>query len=264
MRQNKIFLSFIIILVLYASRKTAYFYAYIIFGAENYKNLDETIKTIIIQTTGLLLPVLMVAVFNRFSFKKIMSDFGLANGFKEGLLYAAIFVLPMFIGNLIFSPIRSNIQYSDVYSLSIWPGFNEELIFRGILIGQLIKRAGWGFIPASLLSSFYFASGHLYQSHDILSAIQIFLVTASAGVGFALCFIEWSWNLWLPMFLHILMNLHTVFFDTGNNAALNLTGNIFRFTTIAFAIFFTIRRIKNKGSFIKGKLWINKSVTNSE
>jgi membrane protease YdiL (CAAX protease family) len=259
MKQNKIFLSFLIILVLLASRYTSYFYAYCIFGIEDYRILNETFKTVLIQTSGVLLPVLMVLAFNHFSIKKTLEDLGLSKGIKAGFIYALIIVSPMFIGNLFFSPLRSEVKMTDIINNSIWPGFNEELIFRGILIGQLFKRASWGFVPAALLSSLYFALGHLYQSHDVMSAIQIFAITAGAGVGFALCFIEWSWNLWLVMFVHMLMNLHTVFFDTGGTAALNVSGNVFRFMTIAILVIFTLRRMQKNGSYLKGNLWLNKS-----
>jgi len=57
------------------------------------------------------------------------------------------------------------------------------------------------------------------------------------------------------------MNLHTVFFDTGGTAALNLAGNIFRFITIVLLIFFTVRRIKKNESYLKGNLWRNNSLT---
>ncbi len=260
MIKSKLPLSLFIILILLASRYTSFFYAYLIFGIQDYQLLDETYRSVLLQTTGVLLPVIMVLAFNQFSIKRTIEDLGLSKGLKEGIIYALIIVSPMFIGNLFFSPLQPEVKIVDILYYSIWPGFNEELIFRGILIGQLFKRAGWGFIPAALLSSLYFALGHLYQSHDIMSAIQVFTVTAGAGVGFALCFIEWSWNLWLVMFVHMLMNLRTVFFETGGTATLNLTGNIFRGMTIALLIFFTIQRMKKNGSLLKGNLWRNRGL----
>lgn len=263
MRQNKVLLSILIIVVLFLSRKTAYFYAYVIFGVEGWKAMDLGTKTMIVQASGVVIPLLLVAAFNRFNIRALLDDLGLGKGFPTGLMYAALFVSPMFIGNPFAAPLRSPILLQDAWEMAIWPGFNEELIFRGILVGQLFKRAGWGFIPASLLSSLYFAMGHLYQAEDVMGAIQIFAITAAGGIGFALVFIEWSWNLWLPMFMHMLMNLHTVVFDTGNTAALNATGNVFRILTIVLAVVFTVRLVKRQGSALKGKLWINRGAADS-
>jgi hypothetical protein len=77
----------------------------------------------------------------------------------------------------------------------------------------------------------------------------VFLVTSGAGIGFAIFYKMWGWNLWFPIFMHIFMNLSFVIFDLGDNVLLSGTANIFRGITILLAIIASIYinyRNKNK------------------
>ena len=75
-------------------------------------------------------------------------------------------------------------------------GFFEELIYRGFVFGQLFRYAAWGFLPAALLTALAFGSLHLYQGHDLLSALSAFGVTALGSFFFSWLYVEWNYNLW--------------------------------------------------------------------
>ena len=70
------------------------------------------------------------------------------------------------------------------------------------------------------------------------------------GAGwFAWLFIEWKENLWIPIFLHIFMNLSWVLFEVDNNALGGYVTNIFRIITIALTVIITIIYNKRKDKF---------------
>ena len=85
----------------------------------------------------------------------------------------------------------------------------------------------------------------------MVSAVMVFMLTSLGGIGFALFYKFWNWNLWFPVFMHMFMNLSFVIFDMGNTALMNRNGNIFRAITLLLAIGATIylsyrrRRLEN-------------------
>jgi len=130
----------------------------------------------------------------------------------------------------------------------------EELIFRAYFFGLVYRYTRLGFIPAILSTSFVFALLHLYQSQDPMELALIFTTTFLGSVLFAWLYTEWKFNLWVPIALHILMNLAWMLFDVDDNAAGNWYANIFRFLTIAIVITYTVIRAKR----VYGGLQVNR------
>jgi hypothetical protein len=168
---------------------------------------------------------------------------GLNTGFLESLKWAFICCLPIFIGYPCIASFDHDINLNTFYSNLISAGFFEEFMYRGFLFGILFFYADWGFIPAILFPSVVFASGHLYQAHDLSSALGVFAFTSLASVGFALAYVVWK-SLWMPIFLHAFMDITWELFDLHGGALGNSTANIFRFATIGLVIFFIIRKAR--------------------
>jgi hypothetical protein len=160
---------------------------------------------------------------------------------------AMLFSAPMFIGGLLFFKFNLEMNIQNVIAGSLVIGFIEELYYRGFLFGQFFKNTILGFIPSVLLGAILFASGHLYQSQDFNELVGIFIVTFMGAVLFAWLYIEWNENLWVPIFLHALMNLSWHLFNMDETALGGILPNVFRGLTIAFAIVFTIVYKKRKG-----------------
>ena len=178
---------------------------------------------------------------------KILRYLGLNGSFLKGFLLAVMFTIPMFIGGIIFFPINYKMSLPEVIRLTICAGLFEELYFRGFLFGQLFRYTKLGFIPAVILGALLFAAGHLYQSSDLPVIIGIFLTTFMGAILFAWLYAEWSYNLWVPVILHFLMNLSWEIFLVSENALGGITSNVFRGITIATAIVATIIYKKRKG-----------------
>lgn len=213
-----------------------YVYAYLIFGLERYNNIPADDRRLMINISVLVTCVLIALAINSFKTGNTLTNLGLSKKPLTALLLATVCVAPMFIGGAVHSEIRQEAGINSATTVAIWPGFLEELIFRGFITGLLIRQCKWHVVPAILLSAFIFAWGHLYQADTLTGKLLVFLVTSGAGIGFSVFFIMWRWNLWFPIFMHILMNLSFAIFDLGDNVLLSGTANIYRGTTIALGI----------------------------
>lgn len=80
------------------------------------------------------------------------------------------------------------------------------------------------------------------------------MITFSGAIFFAWLFVEWNFNLWVPILTHTLMNLSWNIFQVDNSALGDMKANIFRGLTILIAIIFTILYKKNRNE----KLSINR------
>jgi membrane protease YdiL (CAAX protease family) len=166
----------------------------------------------------------------------------------------------MIIGSAIIGTLNSNISLHKVLSSTLYSGFFEELAFRGFLFGLLFRYHRWGFIPAVLAGSLIFGAAHLYQGNDIMSALGSFGIAALGAVWFSWMYVEWSYNLWVPIGMHTLMNASWIFFSVSTTAAGDIASNIVRGLTIATAIAATILyKKKHKLPYLINKrtLWIS-------
>ena len=190
---------------------------------------------------------------------KLFYHLGLSKNFLPGLLLAILFSLPMFLGGLLFYKFNMQISLPNLVAGTIFAGFFEELYFRGFLFGQIFRNTKLGFLPSILLGALIFATAHLYQSQNISTMIGIFITTFSGAIFFAWLFVELEYNLWVPIFLHTLMNLSWNLFNIGDNALGNLHANMIRGLTIASAIILTILYKRKKGQKLfnnRNTLWM--------
>ncbi|MEZ4829951.1 MAG: CPBP family intramembrane glutamic endopeptidase [Bacteroidia bacterium] len=170
----------------------------------------------------------------------IYNYLGLRADMPKALIAALVFAIPMMIGGLAEFGISQTISWPNLIAKTIVVGCFEELYFRGFLFGQLFRKTRLGFILSILVCSALFAAGHLYQSHDPAILAGVFLMTFMGSVLFAWLYVEWDYNLWVPIFLHTFMNLAWQLFMMGENALGNSHSNIYRGVTIALSIILTL------------------------
>jgi uncharacterized protein len=199
-----------------------------------------------------ILPTIFITAL-LFGYNKIFDNIGIQKGIIIGLLFSIIAVFPMLISSALIGHIGENLRMSDLIHKTLFAGFMEEYLFRGFLFGILFRKLGWGFIPASLLGALIFGLGHIYQGSTFFETTGVFLLTALGAIWFAWLYIEWNNNLWVPIFLHILMNLSWVLFEVSSNALGGSYTNLFRIITITLSIIITIKYNKKKGLIINRK-----------
>jgi hypothetical protein len=186
-----------------------------------------------------------------YGFKNIIRELGLDKGFFMSLIFSIVTVSPMLISSALIGTIDKNLNFLLVLNNTAFAGFTEEFLFRGFLFGLLFRKEKWGFIPAALLGAFIFGFAHIYQGSTFSETMGVFIVTSLGAVWFSWLFIEWNNNLWIPIFLHALMNLSWILFNVSENALGGFYTNLFRVITIASTIVITIIYKKSKGLIIE-------------
>ena len=175
------------------------------------------------------------------------SNLGLNGSFPKALAFSVICTLPMFLGFAFFFDFNTDIKLNTILVSILAAAFFEELYFRGFLFGQLYKHTSLGFIASVLLGSLLFGFIHLYQSNDVAELVGIFLITFIGAILFAWVYVEWDYNLWVPILLHLFMNLAWELFNVSDNALGGVYSNVFRTVTIALIIAVTILYKRRKG-----------------
>jgi membrane protease YdiL (CAAX protease family) len=193
--------------------------------------------------------------------KDTLNGLGINARFPKAFLFALLSTAPLFLGFVLFAEFSHETTFLKIFSNCISPGFYEELLVRSFLIGLLFRRFKWGFIPASLVGALFFGAWHIYQGSDWISSFFAFLVTALGSVWFGWLYIEWRYNVWFNVCLHVLMNLSWLMFNIEGGAAGNITANIFRAVTIVISIIVTLKIFSQKTGFIINKktLWLNRT-----
>jgi uncharacterized protein len=170
----------------------------------------------------------------------------------QSLGMAFVMALPALIGFLVTSAPKA-LTAVQIMSRAVLPGVFEEALFRGFLFGVLFKRARWGFVPASLIAALVFGIGHLYQGNDLLSAFGAFAVTALGSLWFSWLYIAWD-SLWVPIGLHVLLNLYWELFTNDQTAVGSGLSNLFRGLVIALSIMLTLR-LRRSVIVKRSELW---------
>jgi hypothetical protein len=235
-------------------RNAKYAYAYLLFGADTWNNLDPLLSMAIMLATGIVMAV-TAAWLTTGSFT--LQSLGLGTGVLKGLAWGFICTVPMFAGYAYLGEPNPGSILRILYRDLVLAGFGEELMFRGFLFGLLFYTGGWGFIPASLLSGLVFASGHLYQAQDFANAVSIFAFTTLAAAGFSWMYLAWR-SLWFVVFLHGFMDLSWSLFSIPDDVTGSPMVNAFRILTIICAAIVCVRL----GRYKLNGIWWRNEVTN--
>lgn len=140
--------------------------------------------------------------------------------------------------------------------MAVLPGFGEELLYRGFLFGLLFRFAGWGFLPAALGAALLFGGAHLYQGGEAVEAAGIFALTAFGSLWFAWLYVEWDYDLWIPVAFHVLMNAWWVVFPVADNALGPGWFVAVRLLVLALSILLTMAVAKRRGGLrLRGRAW---------
>ncbi|MGO8995074.1 MAG: lysostaphin resistance A-like protein [Polyangiaceae bacterium] len=99
---------------------------------------------------------------------------------------------------------KMNLPAQDILLSAALPGFFEELLFRGLVLGALQRDLRMAFWPAAILSSLAFGAAHLLNFGDAQDWGQLALATAG-GLFFAWLRVRWR-TLWMPIATHALMD----------------------------------------------------------
>lgn len=178
----------------------------------------------------------------------ILSSMGLNHDVLKGLGLALICCCPLIIGMPIIGSFDRELSLDYFLRMVVLAAFLEELIFRGFLFGQLYRYGRVGFVWAVIVPAALFGLQHLYQGHSLLSSLSAFGVTALGALYFSWVYVKCVYNLWIPIGLHMFMNLCWIVFPVeGNeNAVGSVMPNILRVASIMLTITLIIVLNKKK------------------
>jgi len=221
---------------------------------------NETISYIVAYLTlGIPLYLGILIIHKKELF---FESLGLKGSFKNALIFTLLVTSPMLIGNAIGYQINSELKLESIVIGAIFSAFIEELFYRGYLFGQIFRYTKIGFIPTIFFGALLFASGHLSQSNEATIVFGIFMTTFIGALLFAWVYVEWNYNLWFPILLHLFMNLFWIIFSVSSNALGNIYVNVFRIITILLVFIVTIVYKRKKGiPFVINKqtFWMKKN-----
>lgn len=205
------------------------------------------------------LPIFIFVYFtNKHS---IFEPLGLKGNILKAILFSFAFSIPMLLGSGFMGNFEITINPQDFWFGCVFAAFFEELYYRGFFFGQLFKKTKLGFFPSIIISALIFASLHLYQSDDLSTLTGIFITTFMGAGLFAWLYVEWNYNLWLPIGLHFFMNLSWELFSISDNAFGDLSANLIRALTVTLAITITLiykKKRKIPLEINRKTLWIKK------
>jgi hypothetical protein len=119
--------------------------------------------------------------------------------------------------------------------------FTEELVYRGLAIGVLMRLCGWALLPACLWPALFFGMAHLWQGSDLGSIAGVAAITGAGGLLFGWLFVRWGYNLWPAILLHVGLNGLWTVFALGEDAVGGWFGNALRLAVVVAAVATTLR-----------------------
>ena len=188
--------------------------------------------------TQVLFPMIIWVLL--FGLRKGLTYSGLLAPVIPALVVGLLATTPMWLGFWLLSDQPAQWPWSTLLKQALITGLVEESLFRALLFGMLFRCAGWRFLPAAGLAALLFGIGHLYQGGSVLSALSIFAITAIGSLWFSWLYLKWNFNLWVPIFMHALMNAWWIVFSVDQTALGDVTANVLRILTIAVSIVLTL------------------------
>jgi hypothetical protein len=173
--------------------------------------------------------------------RAILALSGLGAPCRQPLRWALLIFAPALLLCLAVAPIATGLRAADLLWLALGGPITEELVFRGLAIGLLMRLGGWRWLPACLWPAFFFALAHIWQGSGLLDTLGVAGITAAGGLLFGWLFVRWGFNLWPPILLHVGLNSLWLIFDLGDNAIGGWFGNALRLAVVAAAIVATFR-----------------------
>lgn len=196
--------------------------------------------TTVINTLGLALLAGVILLFGGREARPLARLAGLSAPVARPLLFAlAIFAPATAIAFLIAKPAAEISLYDQAFLSGIFPVM-EEIGFRGLAIGALMRLAGWPFVLAALAPAAVFGAAHMAQGEGLAEIAGVVAITGVGGFLLGWIFVRWGFNLWPAIFAHAGMNALWGVFDLGENAIGGWTGNALRLGVIAAAIGLTL------------------------
>lgn len=199
------------------------------------------LRSALISLGDILVLLALVSVAARSRPRDVLALAGLTEPIRQPLVWALWLFVPALLIALFASPVASGLATSDFLWPAVFGPISEEIFYRGLGVGVLMRWCGWPLILACLWPAVFFGAAHAWQGADMGSLVGVVAITGIGGLLFGWLYARWCFNLWPPILLHIGMNALWTTFDLGQNAIGGWFGNALRLTIAVAAIALTVR-----------------------
>lgn len=199
------------------------------------------LRSALISLSDILVMVVLVSVAARSKPLAVLKLAGLHAPMRMPLIWALGLFVPALLISLYAAPMASDLGARDFVWPTILGPISEEILYRGLAVGVLIRWCGWPLLIACLWPAVFFGAAHTWQGADLESLIGVVAITGLGGLLFGWLYARWSYNLWPPILLHIGLNSLWTLFDLGENAIGGWFGNVLRMTIVIAAVWLSLR-----------------------
>ena len=203
------------------------------------RNMDSELLIIFL---GLVLCILMRA-WGKGKTQGLLSDLGLHRGLARGATVGLVMCTPILALGIVRSFMLDGVSFFDLemIHLGLTGPFAEEWFFRGVLVLAMVRLVGTRFWTAAVVGALLFGAMHLqWTVEGAKGGWPVVLVTGAGGVWFAWLARQWSRNLFVPITVHMLMNLAAPWYGGTENAMGDPFFETGRAATIALGTIMTI------------------------
>ncbi len=186
-----------------------------------YRHLHRTAPFYYVESidriVAVALCVLGVWLMRRAGLRDVARELGLSAPILPAIAFALGVSLPMLIGFALTRSLTPHLEILPLLFLTVFSPFVEELESRGFGVRQLQRGTGWPFWVVVWPSAILFGLSHVEQGQSTSEMTGLFFLTGSGGVLLAWLVYRWQ-NLWVPVMLHICMNLWWELFSVARTA----------------------------------------------
>ncbi len=225
----------VLVTVSYAHEILSRLPAYVRLHSEEPFYVAESIDKI----AGACVCLLVVWLMFRTGVQGVLRVLGLCASIPRALVFAVIASSPMLLGLALTRSLTPHLQVRPLLFLTVLSPIVEEIEFRGFGVLQLKNRTGWPFWIVVWPSALLFGYGHVEQGGTLLESAGLFFLLTAGGVTFAWLAQRWQ-NLWMPVVLHVCMNLWWELFSVARTAIGGWFPFMLQNTTILLAILMTL------------------------
>lgn len=200
-------------------------------------------RSLAASLSDVVVMMLLLAVASARAPSALIDVMGVAKSPVQPLVWAALLFVPAVLLCFFLAPVAAGLTTGEI----LWKGFGgpffEEIVYRGLAVGALMRLAGWRLLPACLLPALFFGAVHAYQGATPMDVLGAVAITGLGGLFFGWLFWRWGFNLWPPILLHAGLNLLWMIFALGETAVGGWLGNAIRAAIIIGAILLTLRMV---------------------
>jgi membrane protease YdiL (CAAX protease family) len=165
---------------------------------------------------------------------------GLTAPIGRALIFAGLLFVPASVVSYWLAPVSGVNSIADYVWGAVGAPLFEEIGYRGLALGALMRLCRWRFLAAALAPAALFGLAHLWQGEGPAEIAGVVAITGLGGLLFGWLFVRWGYNLWPAIFLHAGLNTLWMAFDLGENAVGGWFGNAIRFSIVAGAVILTL------------------------